>query len=438
MSLIRILALSFIALILIPISAVAGVREYMLDNGLKVLIIEDHKVPLATFQIWYRIGSREETSGKTGLSHLLEHMMFKGTPRYGSKVFSKIIQRNGGVDNAMTSRDYTMYFQTMSSDRIGLSVELESDRMTNLILDEKEVLSERNVVKEERRMRYDNDPQNALFETLMANAFMAHPYRRPVIGWMQDISEIRRDDLYKHYKAYYSPNNAFIVIAGDVDPDEILKKIKTGFGGINKTILPDRNITEEPEQSGEKRFYLKKEAEISSVIMGHHTPRFPHEDSFALDVLSSILSGGKSSRLYRSLVYDKKIALEAGADYDGMHIDPLLFFFWVNAAPEKDINEAEKSLLSEISTIKDTPPTEREVQKAKNQIEASFIFSQDSLYRQAMNIGRFEILGGWRLMEDYLDGIRKVTPADVRRVAQKYLTEDNRTVGVLVPVKNSK
>lgn len=438
MSLIRILALSFIALILIPISAVAGVREYMLDNGLKVLIIEDHKVPLATFQIWYRIGSREETSGKTGLSHLLEHMMFKGTPRYGSKVFSKIIQRNGGVDNAMTSRDYTMYFQTMSSDRIGLSVELESDRMTNLILDEKEVLSERDVVKEERRMRYDNDPQNALFETLMANAFMAHPYRRPVIGWMQDISEIRRDDLYKHYKANYSPNNAFIVIAGDVDPEEILKKIKTGFGGINKTILPDRNITEEPEQSGEKRFYLKKEAEISSVIMGHHTPRFPHEDSFALDVLSSILSGGKSSRLYRSLVYDKKIALEAGADYDGMHIDPLLFFFWVNAAPEKDINEAEKALLSEISNIKDTPPTEREVQKAKNQIEASFIFSQDSLYRQAMNIGRFEILGGWRLMEDYLDGIRKVTPADVRRVAQKYLTEDNRTVGVLVPVKNSK
>lgn len=438
MSLIRILALSFIALIIIPLSAVAGVREYMLDNGLKVLIIEDHKVPLATFQIWYRIGSREETSGKTGLSHLLEHMMFKGTPRYGSKVFSKIIQRNGGVDNAMTSRDYTMYFQTMSSDRIGLSVELESDRMTNLILDEKEVLSERDVVKEERRMRYDNDPQNALFETLMANAFMAHPYRRPVIGWMQDISEIRRDDLYKHYKAYYSPNNAFIVIAGDVDPEEILKKIKTDFRGINKTILPDRNITEEPEQSGEKRFYLKKEAEISSVIMGHHTPRFPHEDSFALDVLSSILSGGKSSRLYRSLVYDKKIALEAGADYDGMHIDPLLFFFWVNAAPEKDINEAEKALLSEISNIKDTPPTEREVQKAKNQIEASFIFSQDSLYRQAMNIGRFEILGGWRLMEDYLDGIRKVTPADVRRVAQKYLTEDNRTVGVLVPVKNSK
>lgn len=435
---IRILTFSFIALMFIPVTAVAGVREHKLDNGLKVLIIEDHKVPLATFQIWYRIGSREETSGKTGLSHLLEHMMFKGTPRYGSKVFSKIIQRNGGVDNAMTSRDYTMYFQTMSSDRIGLSVELESDRMTNLILDEKEVLSERDVVKEERRMRYDNDPQNALFETLMTNAFMAHPYRRPVIGWMQDISEIRRDDLYKHYKAYYSPNNAFIVIAGDVDPEEILKKIKAGFGGINKTILPDRNITGEPEQSGEKRFYLKKEAEISSVIMGHHTPSFPHEDSFALEVLSSILSGGKSSRLYRSLVYDKKIALEAGADYDGMHIDPLLFFFWVNAAPEKDINEAEKALLSEISNIKDTPPTEREVQKAKNQIEASFIFSQDSLYRQAMNIGRFEIMGGWRLMEDYLDGIRKVTPADVRRVAQKYLTEDNRTVGVLVPVKNSK
>lgn len=438
MPLIRTLALSLIALILISVSAGAEVREYMLDNGLKVLIIEDHKVPLATFQIWYRIGSREETSGKTGLSHLLEHMMFKGTPKYGSKVFSKIIQRSGGVDNAMTSRDYTMYFQTMSSDRIGLSVELESDRMTNLIMDEKEVLSERDVVKEERRMRYDNDPQNALFEKLIATSLMTHPYRRPVIGWMPDISSIRRDDLYKHYKAYYSPDNAFIVIAGDVDPEEILKKIKADFGGINKTNPPDRTITKEPEQRGEKRLYLKKEAEIPSVIMGYHTPSFPHEDSFALDVLSSILSGGKSSRLYRSLIYDKKIAIETGADYDGMYIDPLLFFFWANAAPEKDINEVEKALQSEINNIRNNPPTEREVQKAKNQIEASFIFSQDSLYRQAMDIGRFEILGGWRLMKDYLDGIRKVTPADVRRVAQKYLTEENRTVGILVPVKSEK
>lgn len=424
-------------LVLTPLYAIAEVREYILDNGLKVIISEDHKVPLATFQIWYRIGSRDEVSGKTGLSHFLEHMMFKGTPKYGSKVFSKIIQRNGGVDNAMTSRDYTMYFQTMSSDRIGISIDLESDRMTNLIMDLKETMSERDVVMEERRMRYEDDPQNSLFEKMVATSLMTHPYRRPVIGWMSDISSIQRDDLYNHYKKYYSPHNAFIVIAGDVKPEEALKKIKSAFGD-NKNNLEKVPATKEAEQKGEKRIYLKKEAELPSILIGYHTPTFPHEDSFALEMLSAILSGGKSSRLYKSLIYEKKLSLDAGADYSGMYLDPFLFFFWATAAPGKDINDVEKALYSEIEGIKTTLPSEKEIQKAKNQIESSFIFEQDSLYMQAMNLGKFEILGGWKLMDKYLDGIRKVTQEDVQRVAKKYLTQDNRTVGILIPIKNSK
>ncbi|HXX58714.1 MAG TPA: pitrilysin family protein [Thermodesulfovibrionales bacterium] len=410
-------------------------KEYTLDNGLKILISEDHKVPLATFQIWYRVGSRDELSGKSGLSHLLEHMMFKGTQKYGSKEFSRIIQRNGGIDNAHTTKDYTAYFQIMASDRIGISIDLESDRMTNLIIDPKEMAAEKNVVMEERRLRSEDDPQNALFERFDATAFMAHPYRRPIIGWMSDIISLQRDELYTYYKKYYVPDNAFIVIAGDVNPGETVKKIEASFGAMKRGEPGEHHITKEPVQEGEKRLSLKKEAELPYVLIGYHTPGIPHEDSFGLEVLSVILSGGKSSRLYTSLVYEKHLALSTGADYDGMTIDPFLMIFWGTAAPGRDIADVEKALYGEIELLRNTPPSEREIQKAKNQIEAAFIFSQDSLYMQASKIGGFEILGGWLLMDTYLEGIRKVTPSDVQRVAVKYLTEENRTVGILIPTK---
>lgn len=420
---------------LIPFSLHADVKEYTLDNGLKVLISEDHKVPLATFQIWYRIGSRDEQSGKTGLSHFLEHMMFKGTPKYGSKVFSRIVQRNGGVDNAHTAKDHTTYFQTMASDRIGISINLESDRMANLILDPKETVSEKNVVMEERRMRYEDDPQNSLFENVVATSLMTHPYRRPVIGWMSDIASLQRDDLYAHYKKYYVPDNAFIVVVGDVNADETVKDIGIAFGGLKRSNLQKSPVTQELEQKGEKKIYLKKEAELPYIVVGYHTPSFPHEDSYGLEVLNSILSDGRSSRIYKSLVYEKKIALNAGADYDGMNLDPFLFFLWGTPAQGRDVTELEKALYAEIEAIKNAPPSEREVQKAKNQIEASFVFGQDSLYMQAMKIGMFELLGGWKLMDKYIEGIRRVTPEDVQRVTKKYLTEDNRTVGILIPTK---
>lgn len=428
-------------------------RELNLDNGLKVIIIEDPKVPIATFQIWYRVGSRNEITGKTGLSHLLEHMMFKGTHKYGPKTFSKIIQRNGGTDNAMTTRDYTMYFETLSSDRIGIAIDLESDRMRNLILDPKETLSERDVVMEERRLRYEDDPQNSLFEKVIALATIAHPYRNPVIGWMSDLSNIKVEDLREFYDRNYRQDNAFIVIAGDVRIDEIMDKIRNAFGDKdvkgnlgspkNRDIFwGDRKdvgtTTAEPQQRGERRFVLKKEAEMPYILAAYHTPSIPHDDSYALDVLSTILSGGKSSRLYRSLIHEKKIALEAGSDYSGMHIDPFLFFLWAIPSPGRDVKDVENALYDEIEKIKEEPPSEREIQKAKNQIESFFIFSQDSLYMQAMITGKFEVLGDWRLKDRYLEGIRRVTPQDVQRVAKKYLNEDNRTVGILIPVKNSR
>lgn len=428
---------------LIPVAAGAStitssIKEHRLKNGLKVLIIEDHKAPLATFQIWYRVGSVNEPPGKTGMSHLLEHMMFKGTPKYGSKQFSNIIARNGGMDNAFTTKEYTTYFQTISSDRINLSIELEADRMANLLLDPKEVAAERNVVMEERRMRYEDDPQSAVYEDTIAAAFKAHPYRWPVIGWMSDIASIQRDDLYKYYKAYYAPDNAFIVVSGDVDPESILRKVEKEFGGVPASNIRTPHRTDEPEQQGTRRIYVKKEAELPFVTISYHVPNFPHEDNFALDVLSTVLSDGRSSRLYKDLVYEKRIALSASAEYGGLYRSPYLFTLNATAAPGKNIEEVEKALYEEIDGIRQAPPSETEVQKAKNQIEASFIFAQDSTYSKALYAGMFEMMGDWRLMDKYLEGIRKVSPADIQAMARKYLNEDNKTVGILIPIKNSK
>lgn len=431
----RKLALLIFIILLLPLSLSAGVNEYKLDNGLKVLVIEDHKAPLATFQIWYRVGSRDEPAGKSGISHLLEHMMFKGTPKYGSKAFSKMVKKKGGVDNAFTTKDYTMYYQTLASDRIDISIELEADRMQNLILDPKEVIAERNVVMEERRMRYEDDPQNSLYEEVLAAAFKSHPYHWPVIGWMSDISSIERDGLLSHYKAYYSPDNAVIVVSGDVQADEIIKKIKASFGDISPASGRVVVTSKETEQKGERRISLKREAELPYIIAVYHTPSFPHPDSYALEVLGMILSGGKSSRLYRSIVYEKKLAISASADYSGFNKDPYLFLFDATAAPGKDIKDVENALYAEIEKIRKELPSEREVQKAKNQIEASFVMGQDSIYYQAQIAGMFEMLGSWKLKEQYLENIKKVMPEDISMAAKKYLREDNRTVGILIPIK---
>lgn len=427
-----------VAAVLMPLAASATepVHEYALSNGLKVFIIEDRKAPLATFQIWYRVGSIDEPAGKTGISHLLEHMMFKGTPKYGSKVFSNIIQRNGGSDNAFTTKDYTMYFQTIASDRIGISIALEADRMKNLLLDPKETVSERDVVMEERRMRYDNEPQSQLHEDLIATAFKAHPYRNPVIGWMSDIERISRDDLAAHYRSHYAPDNAFIFVSGDVDPKKIMEEIRREFGPIPVFgKRPAKTITEEPLQSGQRRVTLKKEAEVPYVMIAFPVPSLPHKDSYALEVLSAVLSGGKSSRLYRSLVYEQRIAIESSADYSGLHRSPYLFLFDAVAAPGKSGAAVEAALFAEIERIQREAPSAREIEKVKNRIESSFVFAQDSNYSKALYRGMFEIIGGWRLLDSYLVGVRGVTPEMVQKAAQRYLIVDRSSVGTLVPLE---
>ncbi len=410
----------------------ADIRESTLANGLKVLMIEDHKAPLAVFQIWYRIGSRDEVSGKTGLSHLLEHMMFKGTEKYGSKELSVEVKRHGGMDNAFTSKDYTAYFQVLPSDKIELSLKFESDRMRNLLLDPEETLSERDVVMEERRLRTEDDPQGLLYELTVATAFTAHPYRSPVIGWMDDLRNITPEDLKEHYRAFYSPDNAFIVVVGDIKPESLLDKIREYFEDIEPTPRPRRNATEEPRQQGERRVYLKKEAQLPYILAAYHVPNIPDPDAYALDILSMVLSE-KSGRLYQKLVYEKKIAIGVFSEYSGMFKDPYLLILGGTATPGTAISAVEEALYREIDRIKEEPPSDFEVQKAKNQLEAYFISTQDSILSQANLTARFEILGGTGIMDEYLENILQITPEDVSRVARKYLVEENRTMGILEP-----
>lgn len=413
-------------------------REVVFENGLKVFIAEDHKAPLAIFQIWYRVGARNEVSGKTGLSHVLEHMMFKGTETYGPKVISQTVRKNGGVDNAFTSKDYTAYFQILPADRIGLSLRFESDRMRNLLLNEEEFQAERAVVKEERRWRSEDDPQSALYELVLAAAYNVHPYGRPVIGWMSDLGNLTLDDLATHYQAFYAPDNAVLIVAGDVYPDTLLPEIEKYFAALpaaSKQEAARRTayISQEPPQRGMRRVTLKKEAQLPYVLMAYRVPALPDSDAYALEVLAEILSGGKSSRLYSDMVYERKLALDVSASYSITMVDPFLFMLDATATPGNAIEDVEAALRGHLQRLKEEPPTDFELQKAKNGLESQHVMGLDSIYVQAMIIGVSEITGS-NIKDSYVAGIRSVTSEDVRRAAQKYFHEDGATIGTLIPL----
>jgi zinc protease len=434
------LLLSFIFIMSHPLAATSQatqVQEFVLDNGLKVLLLEDHKSPAVTFQVWYRVGSRNEKDGKSGLSHFLEHMLFKGTPKLKPEEYSRIIAKNGGRSNAFTTSDVTVYFATMSRDKIGIEIELEADRMVNALLGETYFEPEKKVIQEERRLRTEDNPVSALGEVTGAVAYMVHPYRRPVIGWMDDIQNLTRQDLVDYYKLYYAPNNAFIVMTGDFSTQEMLPKIKAAFGNLPGGAEPPKVRAEEPPQQGERRVTLKKEAELPFVLMYYHTPNLKSPDSYALDVLSVVLAGGRSSRLYHDLVYQKRLARSVDADYNGLAIDPSVFSVTAQLMPGKEPAEIEREMDRLLEQMKAELISDRELQKAKNQIESAFIYAQDSIFGQAMKIGYYEAVGGWRLMDGYLDGIRKVSREDIQRVAKAYLDRDRRTVGILLPGKEN-
>jgi zinc protease len=413
----------------------AQVQEFVLDNGLKVLLLEDHKSPAVTFQVWYRVGGRNEKDGKSGLAHFLEHMMFKGTPSTGPEEYSRIIAKNGGRSNAFTSSDMTVYFATMSREKIGIELDLEADRMANALLGEQYFEPEKKVIQEERRLRTEDNPGSALSEVAGAVAFMIHPYRRPVVGWMEDIQRLSRQDLVDFYKLYYAPNNAFIVMVGDFSTDEIMPKIRAAFGKVSRGAEAPKVSVQEPEQQGERRAILKKEAELPFLLLFYHAPNLQNADSFALEVLSVVLAGGRSSRLYHELVYEKRLVRGVDADYSRVSVDPMGFSISAQLLPGIQPANVEREIYALLEKLKSELITDRELQKAQNQIEAAFIFDQDSIFGQAMKIGYYEVTGGWRQLNAYLDGIRKVTREDIQRVARQYLDADRRTVGTLIPIK---
>jgi zinc protease len=404
-----------------------------LDNGLRVLLLEDRRSPIVSFQVWYRVGSRNEQRGATGIAHFLEHLMFKGTPRHGPRQFAQLVEQNGGQDNAFTSHDVTSYFVNIAADKVDLVIDLEADRMQNLLLDPKEIDAERQVVIEERRTRTEDDPEGYLGEEVASIAFKAHPYGFPIIGWMEDLKRITPEEIRAFYRTYYVPNNAIVVAVGDFSAPELLAKIRTRFGAIPRGPDPPSVHAVEPPQNGERRVKVEKQAQLPIVYLAWHVPNQKVADAPALEVLSTVLSGGRASRLYRHLVYERQLALEAGGDYSYFSLDPYLFWFWATAMPGQTPETLEKALLGEMDRLQREPVTDEELQRAKNQIEAQFVFQLDSIYRRASTLARFETIGGYALGEGFVARVRAVTAADLQRVARAYFPPDKKSVGVLLP-----
>lgn len=410
------------------------VYETTLANGLKVILLENHKAPVVTVQVWYRVGSRNESWGKTGLSHLLEHMMFKGSKQFSAEQFVRIIEENGGKNNAFTSHDYTAYFINMSADRVAIPLTLEADRMRNAIFEEQSFSTEKKVVIEERRLRTEDNPQSYLYEQILATAYQVHPYHWPIIGWMEDLERLTLADAREYYNRYYAPVNAFLIVAGDFSRQELLPEIEKAFGHLPTGTVPNQVTGREPTQKGERRVVIKREGLVPALMMGYHVPNLNSPDSYVLEIIEAILSNGKSSRFYERLVREKQVALRADADYSLTSFDPSLFFITAEVLAGKDLITLEKAIDDEIVRLQAEPATPEELSKAKNQLEAAFIYGQDSVFYQAIVLAQHEIVATWKNVDNYLPAIRRVTADDVMRVARQYLTQENRTVGHFVPI----
>jgi predicted Zn-dependent peptidase len=466
------------------------VREHTLDNGIKLLMLEKHDVPIVSLRIVYKVGSVNEHPGITGASHLFEHMMFKGTEIFGIKDYDSekplleredeliskisveeakgndadneiikqlegdlkevwkkqkelivkdemwsIYLKNGATGlNASTGSDATYYYCNLPANRLELWAFMESDRMKNLVL--REFYSERDVVMEERRLRTENSPFGLLIEQLNAATFTAHPYGWPVIGWMSDIANMKKAEVAKYFQQYYSPNNAVIVVVGDINADEVIKLIERYFDDVQSQPPPPDVTTVEPEQRGERRIYVEYDA--SPVLsIAYHKPAVGHPDQYVFDVIEAILSHGRTSRLYKSLIEDKRMAVMAHA-YGGPSKYADTFIFFCTPRHPHTAEDVEEAIYEELERLKTTPVTDRELQKVKNQLEADFIRSLESASGLASKIASYEAIYGWRYINTLVERTTAVTPEDIMRVANKYFTKTNRTVAILVNKKKGK
>ena len=419
-------------------AAQAEVFERTLANGLKVVVKEDHRAPVVVQQIWYKAGSMDESTGTTGVAHVLEHMMFKGTKAVPAGEFSKRIAAAGGRENAFTSTDYTAYFQQLHKSQLPLAMKLESDRMQNLNLTAKEFSKEIKVVMEERRMRTDDEPQSLMNEIMMSTIYQEHPYHNPVIGWMSDLQVLTVNDAKVWYNRWYAPNNATLVIAGDVKPGEVFALAQRYYGAIPKHVLPTRRNYTEPQQVGIKRLVVKAPAKLPQLVMAYHTPTLknPKQDwkPYALDMLAGVLDGNESARLNKHLVREQQVASAAGASYDSTSRGPSLFTLDATPSTGKTVQDVEAALREEIALLVKDGVSEDELKRVKAQVMAGEVYKRDSVFYQAMQIGQLESIGlGYQAIPVMLEKLQAVTAEQVQQVAKEFLQDDNLTVAVLDP-----
>ncbi len=415
------------------------VYQFTLDNGLKILLQEDHRAPVVVSQIWYKVGSSYEYKGITGVSHVLEHMMFKGTKKYAPGEFSEIIAYNGGRENAFTSKDYTAYFQRIASDRLKICFELEADRMVNLRLDKKDFEKELAVVKEERRMRTDDKPRSALYEQFNAVAYITSPYRNPTIGWMQDLDKLTIDDVRQWYKTWYSPNNATLVVVGDIDPYQVLDLAKKYFGPIPAAKLPAQKAHQELPQKGSRSLLMKLPAKLPYLLMGYKVPVLStaknKKEAYALEVLAAVLDGGNSARFAKNLIRGSEVAASAGASYGLSDRLDSLFIFDGIPSNGKTIEQLKQAIQQQMQDMIDGKISQQELDRIKAGVLASKIYERDSMFYQAMQMGIAETVGiGYQELDEFAKQIQQITLADVQQVAKKYFNEDHLTTAVLEPL----
>lgn len=429
-----------VALILLVLTSVSPAAElafpiekHMLDNGLMVLLIPDHSAATVTLQVWYKTGSRNERPGITGISHLFEHLMFKGTDTYPKDKFDRLIYGNGGINNAWTAFDNTTFYEVIPSDKLDIVVALEADRSRHLKINEENLSSERNVVINERLWRFDNSPFGALYEQLFNNAFVAHPYRWLPIGFRSDIDAITLEDCMEYYRIHYSPNNSFLVIAGDFDPKDAMKMVEKYYKPIKAELPPPPVKTVEPEQQGEKRIDFHRVAQLPALFAGYKIPAGNDPDIIPIRVAGKILFSGESSRLYSRLVYTEQKALFIEGEAM-VNNNPSLFFVGAQAVPGVDIKDVEKEIYEEIDRLKTEPISASELQKAKNQMESEFIAGLVSNEDRAGQVGSYEIdTGDYMNIYNFPDKVQAVTAEDIMRVVNKYLVDTRRTVVTLIP-----
>lgn len=437
-SLIRSCIVALILVSAVATAVAAPIQRRTLANGMTIIVKEDHRSPVAVSMVWYRAGSMDEVSGSTGVAHMLEHMMFKGTKKVPVGEFSRTIARAGGRENAFTSRDYTAYYEQLHKSRLPLALELEADRMVNLAFAEDEFARELKVVMEERRSRTDDDPHSQLNELLMATVYVSHPYRSPVVGWMNDLQNMQLADARGWYEAWYAPNNATLVVAGDIEPDEVFRLAENLFGPIPARALPRRKVQTEPRQFGIRRITVKAPAELPYLVMAYHAPVLRDVEGdwepYALFVLNGILDGSDASRLNRELVRKSRVANSANSSYDLINRGPALFLLDGIPAEGKTVADVEAALRDQIRVLVEQGISDDEMRRVKAQVTAAQVYARDSVYFQAMRIGMLQTVGlPFDSSDRQVTKLQEVTADQVREVARRYLIDDNLTVAVLDP-----